>query len=209
MILQRLKLATRERHVTIESHSVLLNPQLSLPAYRDSLTRFLGYYAPLEIRLLRALSMHKADFGYGERYKCPQLKDDLVALGVAPHALAETPHCQALPDLATPAKLFGCLYVLEGATLGGQIITRHLNASLGLTPQSGGSFFSGYGQHTGSRWKEFCAHLTAFAAQSDSDAEIVDSANATFDSLDRWLHPKTTTTTTTIKPIPYEPAEHA
>ncbi|MBC7548517.1 MAG: biliverdin-producing heme oxygenase, partial [Polaromonas sp.] len=125
---------------------------------------------------------------------------------VAPHALAETPQCQALPDLATPLKLFGCLYVLEGATLGGQIITRHLHASLGLTPQSGGSFFSGYGPHTGSRWKEFCAHLTAFAAQLDSDAEIVDSANATFDSLDRWLYPKTTTT---IKPIPYEPAEHA
>jgi heme oxygenase len=123
---------------------------------------------------------------------------------MAPHALAELPQAKALPDLGTAAKLFGCLYVLEGATLGGQIITRHLNASLGLTPQSGGSFFSGYGQHTGSRWKEFCAHLTAFAARSNCDLEIVEGANATFDSLDRWLYP-----TKEINPKHHESAEHS
>jgi heme oxygenase len=205
VILQLLKLATRERHAAIESHSVLLNPKLSLSAYRETLTRFLGYYAPLEARLKDALSKYQTDFDYGQRYKSQHLKGDLLALGVAPHVLAAIPQAKALPDLATAAKLFGCLYVLEGATLGGQIITRHLNASLGLTPQSGGSFFSGYGQQTGSRWKEFCAHLSAFAAQADRDVEIVESANATFDSLDRWLYPSTTTK---MRITLNEPAEH-
>lgn len=203
MTLQRLKLATRERHAAIESRSVLLDPQLSLPAYRDSLTRFFGYYAPLEIRLSDALISHGADIAYDERYKCPQLRRDLVTLGAAPQKLAQIPQCQALPDLTTPAKLFGCLYVIEGATLGGQIITRHLRASLGLTPESGAAFFSGYGERTGSRWKEFCNHLSAFAARADSDHEIVASANATFESLHRWLYPAPISISTH-----HEPAAH-
>ena len=209
--LQRLKIATRERHAAIESRSVLLDPQLSLSTYRESLARFFGYYAPLELSLRSALSRLETGFAYGERYKCPQLREDLVVLGFAPHALSDIPQCQALPDLSTPAKLLGCLYVVEGSTLGGQIITRHLRNSLGVTPQSGGSFFSGYGEHTGSRWKECCAHLTIFASRStheeenaqDSDHEIIVSANATFESFDRWLYP-----TKAKKTTPYEPAEH-
>jgi heme oxygenase len=91
--------------------------------------------------------------------------------------------------LETTAQLFGCLYVLEGATLGGQIITRHLHASLGLTPETGAAFFAGYGARTGSRWKEFGTHLSAFALQSGSGDAIVASANSTFETLDLWLYP--------------------
>lgn len=203
MTLQRLKLATRERHAAIESRSVLLDPQLSLPAYYDTLTRFFGYYAPLEDRLADALIRHGADIAFEGRYKCPQLTRDLAALGATPQKLACVPQCQALPDLSTPAKLFGCLYVIEGATLGGQIITRHLRSSLGLTPESGAAFFSGYGERTGSRWKEFCTQLSTFAARLDNDHEIVANANATFESLHRWLYQAPES-----NPTHYELAEH-
>ena len=50
-------------------------------------------------------------------------------------------------------RLSGCLDVIEGATLGGPVVTRHLQASLGLTPLSGGAFFSGYVAHKGSHLK--------------------------------------------------------
>jgi heme oxygenase (biliverdin-IX-beta and delta-forming) len=203
MTLQRLKLATRERHAAIESRSVLLDPQLSLPAYYDTLTRFFGYYAPLEDRLADALTRHGADIDYDERYKCPQLRRDLLTLGATPQKLARIHQFRALPDLSTPAELFGCLYVIEGATLGGQIITRHLRSSLGLTPEAGAAFFSGYGERTGSRWKEFCTQLSSFAASADKDHEIVASANATFEFLHRWLYPAPQSNLTH-----YELAEH-
>ncbi|WP_088279530.1 biliverdin-producing heme oxygenase [Ideonella sp. A 288] len=188
-ILSRLKQATAARHAALESRSVLLDPRLSHASYLACLRRFFGYYAPLERRLLRSHAWPGVGLAYGDRHKTPQLSQDLTALGVSPDDLAQTRLCHALPDLRSAARLFGCLYVIEGATLGGQIVTRHLQSSLGLTPQSGGAFFSGYGEHTGSRWKAFGAQLSAFALASGGGDEIVAAANETFETLDRWLYP--------------------
>jgi heme oxygenase len=189
MNLQRLNQANADAHPAIETHSVLLDPGLSRATYRTCLRRFFGYYAPLEARMLRSQAWRGAGLSYGDRHKTPQLSQDLAALGVTPEELAQTPWCHGLPDLRSTARLFGCLYVIEGATLGGQIVTRHLQANLAVTPQSGGAFFSGYAEHTGSRWKAFGAHLTTYARASQADDEIVAGANATFETLDRWLYP--------------------
>lgn len=188
--LQRLKRATRARHAALESRSVLLDPALSRTHYLDCLCRFYGYYAPLELRLRGSPGWKEAGFDYGARYKSAQLAQDLLALGLLPADLPGLPSCSALPALKSTAQLFGCLYVLEGATLGGQIVTRHLHASLGLTPETGAAFFAGYGAQTGSRWKEFGAHLSAYALQSGAGDAIVASANSTFETLDLWLYPE-------------------
>jgi heme oxygenase len=188
-ILEYLKSATRTRHVALESRTVLLNKDLSHSNYSKCLQRFWGYYAPLEKHLLEYPAWQETGLVYDNRYKTSQIEQDLLALGVTQNALKTIPQCNTLPELKTTAQLFGCLYVLEGATLGGQIISKHLNASLGLMPDSGGSFFAGYGQKTGSQWKAFCACLTAFSTQTGSNDEIVDSANKTFQTLDCWLYP--------------------
>lgn len=188
-ILERLKLGTHARHVAIESRTVLLDKNLSYSNYSQCLQRFFGYYAPLEKRMFKSPAWHEAGFVYNNRYKTPQIVQDLLALGVAKNALTSIPQCNTLPELKTTAQLFGCLYVLEGATLGGRIISKHLNDSLNLTPDFGCSFFAGYGQQTGSQWKAFGACLTSFATQTGSDDEIIASANKTFQTLDCWLYP--------------------
>jgi heme oxygenase len=189
VILLRLKQATAARHAAIEARSVLLDPGLSRATYCACLRRLFGYYAPLELRLLRSHAWPGVGLAYGDRHKTPQLSQDLAALGVTPEELEQTPMCHGLPDLRTPARLFGCLYVIEGATLGGQIVTRHLQARLGVTPRCGGAFFSGYAEHTGSHWKAFGAHLSAFAQASGAEDEIVAGAHETFDTLGHWLYP--------------------
>ena len=188
-ILERLKSDTRARHVALESRTILLSKDLSHSNYSQCLQRFFGYYAPLEKCLLEHLDCHDAGFDYDNRYKTAQIVQDLLALGVTQNALTNIPQCNALPELKTTAQLYGCLYVIEGATLGGQIISKHLNASLGLMPDFGCSFFAGYGKQTGSQWKSFGARLTAFATQTGSDDEIIASANKTFQTLDCWLYP--------------------
>ena len=47
-----------------------------------------------------------------------------------------------LPDLQGVQEALGCLYVVEGSTLGGQVIARHLRQTLGVDPRCGGSFFA-------------------------------------------------------------------
>jgi heme oxygenase len=96
------------------------------------------------------------------------------------------------------------LYVIEGATLGGRIITRQLQTQLGLKPESGGAFFDGYGAQTGPYWKAFCTMLTNNADQDDGHSDnhcgdrsanesrqgtIVAGANRTFEALTHWLFP--------------------
>lgn len=188
-ILERLKSGTRARHVALESRTVLLNKDLYHSDYSQCLQRFYGYYAPLEKRLLESPAWHEAGLIYDTRYKTAQIEQDLLALGVTQNVLTTISQCNTLPEVETTAQIFGCLYVIEGATLGGQIISKHLNASLGLTPDFGCSFFSGYGKQTGSHWKAFGACLTAFATQTSSDDEIIASANKTFQTLDCWLYP--------------------
>ena len=189
MILPRLKQATQTRHAALESRSILLDPSLTRTAYRNCLRRFFGYYAPLELLLLGTSTLSDAGLAHPAWQKAPLLAQDLLSLGDTPDQLARAPKCQSLPNLSTVARVLGCLYVIEGATLGGQIVTKHLGASLAITPQSGGAFFRGYGEHTGSRWKSFGTHLTAFALRSGCDDEIVASANETFETLDQWLYP--------------------
>jgi heme oxygenase len=191
-ILQRLKHATRERNAALERRLPLLDPLLSHDAYRQLLGRFFGFYAPLELSLFGSSAWPEIGPSYCERRKAPRLALDLIALGTAPDALATLPHCRELPDVTSGARLFGCLYVIEGATWGGQIVTRHLHAQLGLTPQHGALFFSGYGAQTGSRWKAFGAQLTAFAQRSggEDDDEIIAAANQAFATISAWLLPK-------------------
>jgi heme oxygenase len=188
-ILERLKSSTRVRHAALESRTVLLNKDLSQANYSQCLQRFFGYYAPLEKCLLEFPAWQEAGFVYDNRYKTQQIEHDLTALGLMQNVLKFIPQCKTLPELKTIAQLFGCLYVIEGATLGGQIISKHLYASLGLMPESGASFFAGYGQQTGSHWKAFCACMTAFSIQTACDDEIIASANKTFETLDYWLYP--------------------
>lgn len=79
----------------------------------------------------------------------------------------------------------GALYVLEGSTLGGRMIGRHITATHGLTGE-GLAYYSGHGPRTGSMWLAFRARLDTF----DGDAaQVVSAANGTFDAMRAWLAP--------------------
>jgi heme oxygenase len=87
------------------------------------------------------------------------------------------------------------MYVLEGATLGGRVISRHL-AARGIGPDTGGAFFAGYGNQTGEMWKSFSAAMGAYAeAHPESTGRMAEAADETFILLERWLaHTRSCTT---------------
>lgn len=57
------------------------------------------------------------------------------------------------------ASFLGAMYVMEGSTLGGQYIARHLERVLTLKPGEGDAYFRGYGDRTGEMWRSFKAVL--------------------------------------------------
>jgi heme oxygenase (biliverdin-IX-beta and delta-forming) len=189
-ILKRLRAETSERHAGLEQRMTVMDPRLSRADYRELLEGFFGFYAPLEARLGASPAWAELACDFAARRKVPRLEKDLMALGKTAEELTRSPRCAELPDLDTIPQVLGCLYVIEGATLGGQVITRHLLAQHGITPETGGAFFAGYGAETGPQWQAFGAMITAAAERFGAADEIVASANRTFETLDRWLFPR-------------------
>lgn len=95
-------------------------------------------------------------------------------------------YCADLPTITQPADEAGCLYVIEGASLGGQIISRILERRLGIVERNGGSFFACEGPRTASRWAAVLAWIEEFAAAQDCSDAIVEVACETFRTMARW-----------------------
>jgi heme oxygenase (biliverdin-IX-beta and delta-forming) len=193
-LLVRLRQETRQEHDAIEQALDLTGPALTLDHYRHQLERFYGFYAPLEAIVRSRWASLAGPSAVGPALahtsclsvrlnKAPFLQQDLRYLGV--HA-ADLPLCPALPPLHTEAAVAGCLYVLEGATLGGRVISQHIAATLGITPLTGGRFFHGYGEDTGKLWQAMRHWLASLSSDTSTNNAVVASATATFASLRRW-----------------------
>ncbi|WP_339759185.1 biliverdin-producing heme oxygenase [Algoriphagus aquimarinus] len=79
----------------------------------------------------------------------------------------------------------GVLYVIEGSSLGGRVIYKHIHKVLGLEADSGAAYFSGYGERTGLLWKEFMTQLLAHEQKYHNGDEIISGANHAFDSISK------------------------
>ena len=185
-LLGRLRQATSPFHEAIEKHVDVLRPDLSSKEYRHLIGRFYGFYAPLELRMAQVPSLNAVCRDYAKRRKTARLEQDLGALGWSADAVASLPRCTELPALATVADALGCLYVTEGATLGGAIISRHVFAVLGITAATGCAFFTSYGDERGSMWKGLGEVLNTISEEPNKLA-VIQSACVTFQTFDTWL----------------------
>ncbi|QJW92962.1 bacteriophytochrome heme oxygenase BphO [Frigoriglobus tundricola] len=181
-LLVRLRSETRSEHDAVEAALDLGG--LTRERYDHFLKRFFGFYRPIEDAIGSVGGWADRGLDLERRRKAPLLEADLRALGVdAPDRL---PVCPDPPRLDTPAACFGCLYVLEGATLGGQVISRHISGTLGIGSETGGRFFHGYGERTGEMWRSFGTALVAFAATREIEDRVVAAARETFRALRSW-----------------------
>lgn len=182
-ILDKLKRSTRAHHDRVEAHVRVLEPGFTPGDYQKLLARMLGFYRPIEARLRTLATWQELGLTPALRWKVPLLEQDLVQTGIGIDALARLPICTDLPALDTVPSALGCMYVLEGATLGGAVIARYLAGTMGVCS----AFFGSYGSTTGAMWKEFGFALAEYEANTGSADRIVDGVCDTFNKLDEWL----------------------
>ena len=152
-------------------------------AYRDLLARLYGFHAAWEPRAEAALA--DAEFFRGRR-KVNFLRADLRKLGMTGAAIGHLALCEPTVVMGTPAEAWGSMYVVEGSTLGGAVIARHVERSLGLGRHNGCHYFRCYGKSVRPMWTAFGARLLARCDQAEEDV-VIAAACRTFEMMHSWL----------------------
>ncbi|CAM4500937.1 heme oxygenase [Paenibacillus endophyticus] len=192
-IMTRLREETASNHVQIESNpyaKAIMNQTLTQDEYVRYLEKFYGFIKPAE-RLIAQLSGW-GEFGeaMGQRAKSPLLERDLHTLGLSLQEIENLPECSKLPELYTVPQALGYMYVIEGSTLGGQIITKQVRKFLPLAEQEnkGTEYFNAYGTETRAKWAEFREQVEQSIDSEEAAQQVIEAAKSTFGTLEVWLN---------------------
>ncbi|MGW6441514.1 biliverdin-producing heme oxygenase [Lentzea sp. NPDC055074] len=178
-LLARLRSETRAAHRALEEDLGFLSRLTSPARYEELLAAFLGFHEPLDEALAASVAAHGLPWELMP--DAGRLTADLRRSGWSPSRIAAIPRSSP-PDVATLPALVGSLYVVEGARLGGLLITRWVGDSLGPVPVS---FFAADGDAR-RRFRRFGAMAEAvLPAEQVPDAVLA--AERHFVTVRGWL----------------------
>jgi heme oxygenase (biliverdin-IX-beta and delta-forming) len=188
IFLQQLRSKTANSHQLIEQNSLsqsLMSQSVTTSDYADYLKSMYGFVYGFEKMVFPLLKHHELLQIEGRR-KAHFIQDDLALLN---HSSAQPYINEGLfkTHYQTASAALGGMYVLEGSTLGGQIINKHLSKILGDSVAGKTTYLTAYAGQTGSMWKIFLQLLCEAGAITDNEDEIIDSAVNTFSLLDNCL----------------------
>ncbi|MCL6258465.1 biliverdin-producing heme oxygenase [Aquiflexum sp. TKW24L] len=196
MFIQNLRALTAECHKQLETNKLslaLLSDHVNESIYHNYLIRLYGFVKGFEQFMYPILPPHFKNVS--ERKKAHFIEEDLENYGAAYNKntfLSESFFKETYPDIYGAA---GALYVLEGSTLGGQIIVKHLQKKL-TSGFVNSAYFAAYKQKTGSMWKEFLQQLTTLPPSVLEEKQIIAGAIITFRIIDGLLNDNPQTFTT-------------
>jgi len=181
-----LRTGTQEWHQKLEDLELsrsILRDDIRMEDYTRYLSAMYGYVQPFEAQAFEQLRAQLPDIA--ERRKAHLLEADLRILGLSEAQIETLP--KAAIELDTQAQRMGAMYVMEGSTLGGMVIAKHIHKTLGLDPQNGASFFQPYGQTLSARWKSFLAAFTDYTLSEQAEQEVITAATDTFKGIYHWF----------------------
>ena len=183
-VLRRLRSATAADHERVEAALDLMRPDLDRPGLTVALTTLHGFWRAAEAGLDAWAARHPRDAArvqWSRRRRAALYAADLREMDAGP-----SPDEPSRPAVRDTDEALGRLYVLEGSTLGGTFIDRHL---AGLPALTGVRLraFSPYGERTGSMWASYRRVTRAHVAAGGDADLVVGAACATFAALAGWV----------------------
>lgn len=180
-----LRKETEENHRKLEAaplSKLLLSEEVSTEDY----TRYLHYMREVityhEQNVIPLIAQYFPDMA--QRSKLNAIEEDLRTLP-ASNQIGETYHPST--TWATVPFAMGYMYVMEGSTLGGRILLKHIKEKLGFDEHNGARFFSGYGDVTGRYWKTFLDIFSRYAIKGNHAQEVIEGAKAAFSSIENYF----------------------
>ena len=184
--LNNLRTNTAQSHKQLEENEIstaLLSPEVTIAIYQEYISRMYGIIAGCENKVFPALTSIFPDLS--QRQKSSLIINDLYTTGFQQSEIDQLQVCDF--DFSTVGEALGIMYVLEGSTLGGRVLYKHIQKTLDLDESEGVSFFCGYGSETGSMWKRFINNLSHYAITNNCEQEVISGAAQTFTVIDGWL----------------------
>jgi heme oxygenase len=175
MLSEQLKENTKTNHQLLEVKLVTcIKATKTIADYIKLLQLFHSYFGGLEQLINQHFdTIHLPD--YALRRKTIALANDLTQMHAPLQVLAAG---DELPRISGHFQALGALYVIEGSTLGGSIISKMMVKAL-PGDDLGLSFFNSYGEDTIRMWQVFKQSLDNEFNKTDQD-EVIRSANDTF-----------------------------
>lgn len=180
--MQKLRAATAEKHKAAEAVSFsgkIMSGTLSCNEYTVLVKGNYIVHRLLEEKLRGVIPAHHP-IDLPAREKLPLLIRDLEDLGIDHEKLDIEFAAAYLPAITSLPAAVGCLYVLEGSTLGGNVIYKALKKSP-ATSSFPMNYYCCYGAQTGAMWKAFTDQINAMQISEHDEAEIITNAKQTFD----------------------------
>lgn len=184
-MIELLRERTGKQHQELERVLIPMIKDVNTPEkYVRLLQLFYGYYYPLEQHIAAHMDLSFPG-GFGRRRKAALLLDDISNITGAPATPSAT--CSELPEIVDAAQALGVMYVLEGSTLGGQVISQILIRNLQVPELSKAlTFFNGYGSDTQSFWDTFVHYLQGYHGTEEQQQRLLDAAADTFSKFKLW-----------------------
>ena len=165
---------THAEHVRLNQHPLLrgiTKPDYPMSMYRLVLVAYYHFYGAIENAIDHSLSAQSVAF-----------------FGIDPEDAALLPRTVlATLNIMNIGQLVGLLYTIEGSSLGGQVISRHLEMHHGLTPANGARFFYGYGERIPEFWKDFEVFMDASLTDDQARSSAKEMAKMTFAMMESTL----------------------
>lgn len=183
-ILEQLRAETRGDHDALEEIGVsqkIMDGSMQPDEYKRLIKVQYLLHKVLEDQLEEAgIQDLFPDLHYEERQKMPLIMKDLQELGISQEELKEFPPAGSVPEISIPFGLLGCMYVLEGATLGGMVIVKSLKKNQNLSGIDNFHYFGCYGGETGPQWKHFLQVLQQEGNKPEAKDQVVLAAKETY-----------------------------
>jgi heme oxygenase len=181
-----LRTGTAAEHEVVERSLDLLYPALGRERLAQVLNLMHGFWRAAENGLDQWAARHHADaeeLQWLRRRRTVLFARDLTELEAA-----ASDRAPELPSVSGTDEALGRMYVLEGSTLGGVLIDRHL---AGLPELAGVTIraFNPYGSETGAMWAAFRRATRARVADGGDARTMLESARTTFADLAGWCRP--------------------
>jgi heme oxygenase len=178
-VVRSLRQATQDLHARLEQSCVfsrLMQADVTVDDYVRALGALHRSYSTFEPRMIQGLQ--RIDRHYDYRGRLPLLQRDLTRLGVAPQATEVTP--ALAPPCSRPATL-ALLYVVEGSSLGGQLVMRQLQARLGPAVTGAMAFYALDGGLEKQPWRQAQALLRSQLSNAQESASTLIEARKVFE----------------------------